>query len=133
MPPQISPPDKADDAEVSSCRISPDQPVVRGIVKTRLEGDTLAVRGLGCAAPTGTNNKGHRLFDFRGTAQSATNPEAPDTLMDALRHASVLEDHRSLMGTVVERVQFAKSGLGEAFTSLLRGFEVRNVIFLIVL
>ena len=33
------------------------------------------------------------------------------------------------MGAVVERVQSAKSGLHEAFTSLLRGFEVCDVIF----
>ena len=36
------------------------------------------------------------------------------------------------MGTVVERVLSAKSGFNEAFTSLLRGFKVRNVIFLIM-
>ena len=53
--------------------------------------------------------------------------------MDILRHAPVSEEHRTLMGTVVERVLSAKSGLNEAFTSLLRGFEVRNVIFSIVL
>ena len=34
------------------------------------------------------------------------------------------------MGVVVEKVQSAKSGLYEAFTSLLTGFEVCNVIFL---
>ena len=37
------------------------------------------------------------------------------------------------MGTVVERILSAKSGLNEAFMGLLRGFEVCNVIFLIVL
>ena len=53
--------------------------------------------------------------------------------MDILRHAIVLEEHRTLMGTVVERFLSAKSGLNEAFTGLLRCFEVRNVIFLIML
>ena len=38
-----------------------------------------------------------------------------------------------MMGTVVERILSAKSGLNEAFMGLLRGFEVCNVIFLIVL
>ena len=60
-------------------------------------------------------------------------PEAPDTLLEALQSASIVEEHRILMGTMVERVQSVKSGLNEAFTSLLRGFEVCNVIFSIVL
>ena len=54
-------------------------------------------------------------------------------LMDMLRYSSVSEEHRTLMGTVVERILSAKSGLNEAFMSLLRGFEVRTIIFLIVL
>ena len=41
-----------------------------------------------------------------------------------------MEEHRTLMGVVVEKVQSVKSGLNEAFTSLLTGFEVCNVIFL---
>ena len=49
--------------------------------------------------------------------------------MGLLRQAPVSEEHRTLMGTVIERISSAKSGLNEAFTSLLRGFEVRNVIF----
>ena len=48
--------------------------------------------------------------------------------MDALQGASVLEEHRTFMGTVVEKVQSAKSRLDEAFTSLLTGFEVCNVM-----
>ena len=62
----------------------------------------------------------------------STNPEAPNPLMDALQRASIME-HRTLMGTVVERVQSARSGLNEAFTNLLTGFEVCDVIFLAVL
>ena len=61
---------------------------------------------------------------------TSTYPEAPNPLMDALQHASVVEEHRTLMGTVVERVQSAKSGLNKAFTSLLTGFGVCDVIFL---
>ena len=53
--------------------------------------------------------------------------------MDALRHAPISEDHRTLMGMLVERVWSTKSELNEAYMSLLRGFEVRNVTFLIVL
>ena len=119
-------------------------------MKARPEGDTSAVQGPRCAAPTGTNNKGSGLSDLqpettlrsskhiplkgvRTPTVASRGPEAPDTLMDMLQHASVSEEHRTLMGTVVEKVLSAKSGLNEAFTSLLRGFEVCNVIFLIVL
>ena len=56
-------------------------------------------------------------------------PEVPDTLMGAWQSASISEEHRTLMGTVVGRILSAKSGLNEAFTGLLRGFEVCNVIF----
>ena len=55
-------------------------------------------------------------------------PEAPDNLLEALRGASIVDQHRVLMGTVIEKVQSAKSGLTEACASLLTGFEVSNVI-----
>ena len=45
-----------------------------------------------------------------------------------MRQASVLEEHRTLMGTVVKKVLSTKSGLNEAFASLLRGLEVCTVI-----
>ena len=37
-----------------------------------------------------------------------------------------MEEHRILMGTVVERVHSIKSRLTEACTSLLTGFEVSD-------
>ena len=49
--------------------------------------------------------------------------------MGLLEQADISEAHRTLMGAVVERISSAKSGLHEAFTSLLRGFEVRKVIY----
>ena len=49
-----------------------------------------------------------------------------------LEQAAISEAHRTLMGTVVERILSVKSGLNEAFTSLLRGFEVRNVIYFLI-
>ena len=55
-------------------------------------------------------------------------PGAPELLTDMLRQASVSEEHRALMATVVEKVLSAKSGWHKAFTSLLRGFEVCDVI-----
>ena len=51
-------------------------------------------------------------------------------LMDALQSAFVLAEHRTLMGTVVEKFHSDKSGLNEAFTSLLTGFEVCDVMSL---
>ena len=62
-------------------------------------------------------------------AATSTNLEVPDTLMEAVQRASIAEEHRTLMGVVVEKVQSAKPGLNEAFTSLLTGFEVCDVIF----
>ena len=53
-------------------------------------------------------------------------PGAPDNLLEALRGASIVDEHRVLMGTVIERVQSAKSGLTEACSSLLTGFEVSD-------
>ena len=55
---------------------------------------------------------------------------SPFPSSDALQRASVVEEHRTLMGMVVERVQSVKSGLNEAFTSLLKGFDVCDAIFL---
>ena len=50
--------------------------------------------------------------------------EAPDNLLEALQGASIDEEHRTIMSAVVQKVQSAKSGLTEACTNLLTGFEV---------
>ena len=55
-------------------------------------------------------------------------PRVLETLMDMLRRVSVSEEHRALMVMVVEKVLSTKSGLNEAFMSLLRGFEVCDVM-----
>ena len=59
---------------------------------------------------------------------ASINPEAAHALEEALQSASVMEEHRTLMGAVMEKVQSAKSGLNDAFCSLLAGFEVCNII-----
>ena len=59
---------------------------------------------------------------------TSVHPEAPDALLEALQSASIVEEHHTLMGTVVERIQSAKSGLTEACTSLLTCFEVSDAI-----
>ena len=59
---------------------------------------------------------------------SSAQPEAPDNLLDVLKGASIDEEHRTIMSTVVQKVRSAKSGLTEACASLLTGFEVsRNM------
>ena len=57
---------------------------------------------------------------------TSVNPEALDTLLEALQSASLGEGHRTLMSTVIGKVQSAKSGLTKACKSLLTGFEVSN-------
>ena len=108
-PPNASPPHKADDPEVSSRRISPDPP--------RPEGDPSASRSPEYSAPKGSNSKSPELSGAR-----------PDALRNLLEQAAISEAHRTLMGTVVERISSAESGLHEAFMSLPRGFEVRKVV-----
>ena len=109
-PPPGSPPPRADDPEVSSRRISPDPP--------RLEGNPSATRSPEYSAPKESNKKSPGLYGAQ-----------PDALMGLLEQAAISEAHRTLMGMVVERISSAKSGLHEAFTSLLRGFEVCKVIY----
>ena len=52
------------------------------------------------------------------------------TLRDLLRRATISEEHRTLMGMVMERISSAESGLHDAFMSLLTGFEVRKMIYI---
>ena len=58
---------------------------------------------------------------------TSVQPEASDTLLEALQGASIVEEHCILMGPVVEKVQSVKSRLTEACTSLLTGFEVSGI------
>ena len=60
--------------------------------------------------------------------RASVHPEASDNLLEALRGASIDEEHRTIMSAVVKKVQSAKSGLTEACASLLTGFEVSNQI-----
>ena len=55
---------------------------------------------------------------------TSSQPEVPDTLSAALKSASIIDEHRALMGAVIEKIQSAKSGLNEACISLITGFEV---------
>ena len=70
---------------------------------------------------------GRPLREKGKTAMPAASvqPEALDNLLEALDGASIEEEHRTVMSAVIQKVQSAKSGLTEACTSLLTGFEVR--------
>ena len=52
-----------------------------------------------------------------------------DALKDLLEQAAISEARHTLMGTVIERVSSAESGLHEAFMSLLKGFEVHEIVY----
>jgi len=139
-PPPTSSPNKADDSEVSSRRVFLDQQAVQGMKEAVPEGGPPIVRdsgannegpGLSGFQPTMILETGERVPSKDGCAPRATSgdPATLDILRDKLRNASVSEEQRTLMGTVVEKILSAKSGLNEAFMSLLRGFEVCNVMF----
>ena len=55
---------------------------------------------------------------------ASVHPEASGNLLEALRGASIDEEHCTIMSAVVKKVQSAKNGLTEACASLLTGFEV---------
>ena len=55
-----------------------------------------------------------------------------DVLRELLERAAISEEHRTLMDTVMERISSAESGLHEAFMSLLTGFEVLEMIYLLI-
>ena len=66
--------------------------------------------------------KGHQM-------SSAPSGARLEELKDLLGRASILEEHRALMGTVIDRISSAESGLHEAVRSLLTGFEVREIMY----
>ena len=59
---------------------------------------------------------------------SSVQPEAPNNLLEVLKGASIDEEHHTIMSTMVQKVQSAKSGLTEACASLLTGFAVSKNI-----
>ena len=107
-PPTDSPAQEAGDLEVSSRRVSPDP--------LGPEDNPLAARHPQYRAPEGSDSKGP--YSVRS-----------DALKDLLGQAAVSEAHHMLMGTVIERISSAESGLHEAFMSLLKGFEVREIVY----
>ena len=126
---------------------------MREAAKVTPQGDTIATGNMGESTPMETDDGGHAQFgpqpniipethtapesgeqppSKEGGAPippaTSINPEALDTLVGALQSATIVEEHRTLMGRLVERVRSAKSGLNKAYTSLRRGFEVCNIM-----
>ena len=110
-PPPDSPAQEAGDLEVSSRRASPD-PV-------RPEDN-----------PIVTRSPQHPALEEGKQKSPAPSGMRSDALRDLLKRATISEEHRTLMGTVMERISSAESGLHDAFMSLLTGFEVRKMIYL---
>ena len=82
--------------------------------------------------PIGVPESGGRPLHKMGktvTPAASVQPEAPDSLLEALNGASIEEEHHTVMSAVIQKVQLAKSGLTEACSSLLTGFEVRISIY----
>ena len=110
-PPPAIPPLEAGDPEVSSRRVSPDP--------ARPEGNPMATRSPQYLALKESNQKSPAPSGVRS-----------DILRDLLEQAAISEEHHTLMGTVIERISSAESGLHEAFMSLLTGFEVREMMYI---
>ena len=108
-PPPDSPAQEAGDLEVSSRRVSPDP--------TRPEGNPMVTRSPQYPALEESNQK-----------SPAPSGVWSDVLKGLLERATISEEHRTLMGTVIEKISSIKSRLHEAFMSLLTGFEVREMI-----
>ena len=109
-PPDSSAPE-AGDPEVSSRRASP-SPV-------RPEDNPIDPQSSQCPAPEESRQKSPAPSSVRS-----------DVLRDLLEQAAISKEHCTLMGTVIERISSAESGLHEAFMSLLTGFEVREMMYI---
>ena len=152
-PPATYSPTAKGDAEVLSRRTFPGQGESQEAVRAAPESETLAAGHMGEKAPMGTGDGarvpfGPQLVTIPETYTApesserhspkggnvpvppvaSIQPEAPDNLLEVLRGASIVDEHCAIMGTVIEKVQFVQSGLTEACTSLLTGFEVSNVV-----
>ena len=55
---------------------------------------------------------------------TSTYTELSGGLLTALKNASVVDEHRTLMGAVVGKIQAAESGLNESCLGLIKAFEV---------
>ena len=110
-PPPNSSAQEAGDPEVSSRRASPDP--------ARPEDNPVVTRSSQRPALEESKQKSPVPSGMRS-----------DALRDLLKRVTISEENHMLMGTVMERISSAESGLHDAFMSLLTGFEVRKMIYI---
>ena len=136
--PTASSPLPADDAEVESQKGLNQEEVVLEAPQGDLpdsspkggkapEGSKSGPRPDTAPKPSAVPESDRRRLQKKGkptTSATSVHPEAPDNLLEVLNGASINEEHRTVMSAVIQKVQSAKSGLTEACTSLLTGFEV---------
>src|SRR4051812_23891080 len=130
VPPAVSP-RKADDAEVASRQMEQEE-----VVLEEPQGNPQDPRSTGDRTPQGPQSGfkpdtvpdspvrihgGQTPLKRCKPSEPATSvqPEVPDNLLEVLEGTTIDEEHRTIMSTVVQKVQSAKSGLNEACTSLL--------------
>src|SRR3954471_8026481 len=133
VPPAVSP-RKADDVEAASRQMGQEEVVLEepqgNPQDPRSKGDKTPQGSQSGFAPDTVPDSTVRIHGGR-TPSKRSKPsepahsvhlEAPDNLLEALEGATIDEEHRTVMSTVVQKVQSAKSRLNEACTSLLTGF-----------
>ena len=122
--PTASTPRAADDAEVGSQEGTHQEEEAPEVSQDNLPDFALD----SAPEPTVAPESGGRSLRKKGktvTPAASVQPKVPDNLPEALNGASIEEGHRTVMSAVIQKVQLAKSGLTEACSSLLTGFEVR--------
>ena len=147
LPPPAYSPGARDDTEVLSRRTAP-KGGAQDVVREAPQGGTSTTGRMGESIPMETGKEGRiqiglqpntvpeppmspesgEQLPLKGGVPpplvAPVHPGASDDLMEALRSASVVDEHCVLMGAVIEKVQSAKSRLNEACGSLITGFEV---------
>ena len=144
-PPKAPSFEQANTTEASSQR-DPGQGGEEKTVKAAPGGLTSGAGHMGEKFPMGADGGGHLEFGSQpdtvpetntalesgrqplsaggGIPATSVQPEVSDALLVALKSASIVDEHRALMGAVIEKIQSAESGLNEACISLIKGFEV---------
>ena len=128
-PPPAYSPGTRDDTEVLSRRTAPSRGIAQDDVREAPQGETSAAGHMGEQIPMETGGEGRIQFGPRPNTIPETNtapesseqppskeggapiplvvpvqPGAPDNLMEALRGASIVDEHRVLMGAVIKKV-----------------------------
>ena len=126
--PTASTPRDADDAEVGSQEGTHQEERAPEVSQDNLQDFAPDSAPESILAPESSGRPLHKKGKT-ATPAASVQPEVPDNLLEALNGASIKEEHRTVMSAVIQKVQLAKSGLTEACSSLLTGFEVRILMY----